>query len=54
MSFYDFIGICVALGFFIVFLDMRASARLFRVMRKDIDILHSRIVALERGTEKSD
>ena len=52
MDFGSFLGIMVALGFLIVFLDMRASAKLFKVMRRDISILHARIVVLERDNIK--
>lgn len=53
MSFIDFIGLLTALGFFMVWLDMKASTKLFKSMRNDISILHARIVKLERGQEKS-
>jgi hypothetical protein len=48
-----FLGICVALGFFIVWLDMIASAKMFSSMRNNINALQARIAKLERDVEKS-
>ena len=50
--FVNFIGLIVALGFFLVWLDMQAPAKLFASMRRDINILQSKIAKLERGQEK--
>lgn len=54
MTLIDVFGLLAAFGFFMVWLDMRASSRIISIMRKDISILHSRIVVLERGQKKSD
>lgn len=54
MTLVHLLGICVALGFFLIWLDVKSSYKAISSMRNDISVLHSRIVALERGTEKSD
>jgi hypothetical protein len=53
MWFVDFVGLLTALGFFLVWLDMKATARIFAKMRNDISLLNARIVKLERDKNKN-
>lgn len=53
MSFVNFLGLMTAFGFFLVWLDMRASAKMFKSMRNNINSLQVRISKIERGQEKS-